>query len=46
MRESRTSGSKRVRGSNPSFYLPDFLEDVVRLSVSGRYAQLRTEGPV
>ena len=24
----------------------DFLEDVVRLSVSGRYAQLRTEGPV
>ena len=24
----------------------DFLEDVVRQSVSGRYAQLRTEGPV
>ena len=24
----------------------DFLEDGARLSVSGRYAQLRTEGPV
>ena len=35
---------KNLSTKNP-FEL-DFLEDVVRPSVSGRYAQLRTEGPV